>query len=180
MVRPHTVCKITHRVENHTSCGKLATNCVENYTLCQITHCVQNYTGVPFAFNMEKINQMQLHGSLSSQEAILGIAEMGAATNYPLLSIVIHCCPLLSIVVHCCYPLPLDGTVIGTCWILLCNCMFWLNHSCVLRQFFGNFNHCWRFSMFSIQSTTVSQYPAKLFSCSKILGMDGNLWKHLF
>ena len=32
------------------------------------------------------------------------------------------------------------------------------------RQFFGKINHCWRFSMFSIQSTTVSQCPAKVFS----------------
>ena len=111
MVRPHTVCEITHRVENHTSCVKLA------------THCVQNYTGVPFAFNMEKINQMQLHGSLSSQEAILGIAEMGAATNtnngtvdcYPMLSIVVHYCPLLAIVIHCC---PLLSMVVH-CYPLL-------------------------------------------------------------
>ena len=32
------------------------------------------------------------------------------------------------------------------------------------RQFFGKINHCWRFSMFSMQSTTVSQCPAKVFS----------------
>ena len=131
MVRPHTVCEITHRVENHTSCVKLA------------THCVQNYTGVPFAFNMEKINQMQLHGSLSSQEAILGIAEMGAATNTnngtvdccPLLSIVIQCCQLLSIIVHC-YPLlsivvhcyPLLSIVIHCCPLLLSTASRWHCH----------------------------------------------------
>ena len=79
------------------------------------------------------------------------------------------CCPVLSIVViHCGYQrLPLDGAVIGTFWKLLR--MFWLNHSCVLRQFFGQINHCRCFSMFSIQSTTVSQCPAKVFSESNIL-----------
>ena len=77
------------------------------------------------------------------------------------------CCLLLSIAFHCCYPLPLDGAVIETFLMLLC--MFWLNHSCFLRQFFCKINHCWRFSMFSIQFTTVSQCPAKVFSESKIL-----------
>ena len=55
----------------------------------------------------------------------------------PLLSIIVHCYPLLSIVViHCRYHrLPPDGAVIGIFWLLLR--MFWLNHSCVLKQFFG-------------------------------------------
>ena len=55
-------------------------------------------------------------------------------------SIVIHCCsllsscPLLSIVlIHCrSHRLPLDGAAIATFWTLLR--VFWLNHSCVLRQ----------------------------------------------
>ena len=37
--------------------------------------------------------------------------------------------------------------------------MFWLNHSCVLRQFLGKMIHSWHFPMFSIQSTIVSQCP---------------------
>ena len=43
--------------------------------------------------------------------------------------------------------------LIGTFWTLLR--MLWLDHSCVLRQFLGQINHCWRFPMFSTQSTTV-------------------------
>ena len=88
---------------------------------------------------------------------------------FPLLSIVIHSCPMLSIaVIHCRYhKLLLDGAVIATFLILLC--MFWLNHRCVLRQFFGQINHCWRFSMFSIQVSTVFQYPPKAFLDNKIL-----------
>ena len=43
--------------------------------------------------------------------------------------------------------------LIGTFWTLLR--MLWLDHSCVLRQFLGKINHCWRFPMFSTQSTTV-------------------------
>ena len=97
----------------------------------------------------------------------------------PLFSIVVRCCPLLSVVVHCfqllsivihCYPvlsIVIHSAVIETFWMLLC--MIRLNHSCVLRQFFGKTNHCWHFSMFSILSTTVSQCPAKVLSESKIL-----------
>ena len=51
-------------------------------------------------------------------------------------------------------------SIVGTFWILPHMC--WLNHSCVLRQFLGKINHCWRFSIFSIQSTTVSQCAAKV------------------
>ena len=50
--------------------------------------------------------------------------------------------------------------LIGTFRILLC--MFRLNYICVLRQFLGKINHCWGFPMVSIQSTTVSQCPAKV------------------
>ena len=61
---------------------------------------------------------------------------------------------------HGYHRLPPDGAVIGTFWILLrihvLNQNFWLNHSCVLRQFLGKINQCWRFPMFSTQSTTVS------------------------
>ena len=39
----------------------------------------------------------------------------------------------------------------------------------LLRQFLGKINHRWHFPMFSIQSTTVSQCPAKVFIESKIL-----------
>ena len=32
----------------------LIINFVKLHTMCKITHCVQNYTGVPVAFNVEK------------------------------------------------------------------------------------------------------------------------------
>ena len=62
---------------------------------------------------------------------------------------------------------PPDGAVIGTFEILLR--MFWLNHSCVLRQFLGKINNFWRYPMFSKQSTTISQCPAEVFSECKII-----------
>ena len=98
------------------------------------------------------LGNAQIEGALTS----LGLPLAIAAHCWPLLSIIIHCCPLLSI-----DRLPPDGTF----WILLRMC--WMNYSCVLRQFLGKINHCWRFPMFSIQSTTVSQCTAKVFSVNK-------------
>ena len=64
----------------------------------------------------------------------------------PLLSIVVHCCPLLSIVVHWYHRLPLDGAVIGTCWIL--PRMFWLNDSCVLvKLIIADISQCFPFNL---------------------------------
>ena len=49
--------------------------------------------------------------------------------------------------------------------------MLWLNHSCVLRQFFGNINHCWPFSIFSIQYSILFNFPmsCKSILCSKMI-----------
>ena len=93
----------------------------------------------------------------------------------PLLFIVVHCCSLLSIVVHCClllsivihsysllsivihcFPLLLSTADIIDASRWCCHfriiCMFWLNHSCVLRQFLDKIDYCWQ----SIQSTTIT------------------------
>ena len=47
-------------------------------------------------------------------------------------------------------------------WILLR--MFWLNHSCVLRQFFDKINHCYRF--LNVFHAIYNSFP---ISCKSIL-----------
>ena len=42
------MCKITHWVKNYSLC-------VKSHTVCEITHILQDSTGVPFALDMEKI-----------------------------------------------------------------------------------------------------------------------------
>ena len=74
---------------------------------------------------------------------------------------IIHCYSFLTIVVHCCYPLWISKTACRwRChWnFLILLRMFWLNHSCVLRQFWDKINYWWCFPMFSMQSKTHTSY----------------------